>query len=191
LLQFFAEALEQIGNGVILFDDRNHIRYFNRAMETISGWPREQVIGHNLGVLAPPTMRERYDTTLHPGTGNRIHELAATPQDIKLIRRDGSHCWVRASLSKLGDGNEGLHMALIQDVTLQRQQQERERLLSLGFDETRSAVLICDGRGHIVQLNKGFRCLFGFADEEAIGSYVPALLAPDGYSPAQADTYIE
>src|SRR5690606_13889371 len=43
----------------------------------------------------------------------------------------------------------------------------------------------------IVQLNKGFRCLFGFADEEAIGSYVPALLAPDGYSPAQADTYIE
>lgn len=191
LLQFFAEALEQIGNGVILFDDRNHIRYFNRAMEAISGWPREQVIGHNLGVLAPPTMRERYDTTLHPGTGNRIHELAATPQDIKLIRRDGSHCWIRASLSKLGDGDEGLHMALIQDVTLQRQQQERERLLSLGFDETRSAVLICDGRGHIVQLNKGFRCLFGFADEEAIGSYVPALLAPDGYSPAQADTYIE
>jgi diguanylate cyclase (GGDEF)-like protein/PAS domain S-box-containing protein len=189
MLPFFSAALEQIGNGVILFDDRNHILYVNAAMETISGWPRTQLLGRNLGMLAPPAMRARYDTELHPGTHNRISELAADPHDIKLIRADGRDCWIRVSLSKLSADDDSLRMALIHDVTVQRQQLERGRLLSLGFDETHSGVLITDGSGRIVQLNKGFRRLFGFLDHEAIGQYLPELLAPGHCSSEQMGAY--
>ncbi|WP_172675178.1 PAS domain-containing protein, partial [Stenotrophomonas pictorum] len=52
MLPFFSAALEQIGNGVILFDEQNRIMYVNAAMEAICGWPRAQLLGRNLGVLA-------------------------------------------------------------------------------------------------------------------------------------------
>ena len=185
MLHLFSTALEQIGNGVILFDDENTILYFNRAMETISGWPREEVLGRNLGMLAPAAMRERYNTRLYPGASNRVQELAASPHDIQLIRKDGSTCWISVNLSRVSNGGRTLHMTLISDVTARRQTQARERLLSLGFDETQSAVLITDAKGHIVHLNKGFRRLFGFLDSEALGRFVPGLLAPGQHSPEQ------
>lgn len=189
MLHFFSAALERIGSGVILFNERNTILYINRAMETISGWPRAEVLGQNLGMLAPPTMRERYDTQLYPGASNRVQELTEAPHDIQLIRKDGSACWINVNLSRISNDGRDIQLALVSDVTAKRQAKERERLLSLGFDETQSAVLITDAEGHIVHLNKGFRRLFGFRDSEALGHYVPSLLAPGRYSVEQMAAY--
>lgn len=189
MLQFFSTALEQIGHGVILFDECNSILYFNHAMEVISGWPRREVLGQNLGMLAPLSMRERYDTRLYPGESNRIQELALAPHDIQLVRKDGGHCWISVTMSQVHSNGRDIRMALITDVTARRMTQARERLLSLGFDETQSAVLITDAKGRIVHLNKGFRRLFGFVDGEALGHYVPALLVPDGSWSAQVAAY--
>ncbi|WP_449465363.1 EAL domain-containing protein [Stenotrophomonas humi] len=179
MLQFFSTALEQIGNGVILFDECNSILYFNHAMEAISGWSRKEVLGQNLGMLAPLSMRERYDTRLYPGESNRIQELTLAPHDIQLVRKDGGHCWISVAMSQIHNSGRDIRMALVTDVTARRMTQARERLLSLGFDETQSAVLITDAKGRIVHLNKGFRRLFGFVDAEALGQFAPTLLVPD------------
>ena len=189
VLQFFPAALEQVSSGVILFDEQNTILYVNRAMERISGWPRDQIVGRNLGILAPEAMRERYDTRRYPGASNRVQELAAAPHDVQLIRRDGSSCWISTTLSQVTSDVRDLRMALITDVTTRREAQARERLLSLGFDETQSAVLITDGDGNIVHVNKGFRRLFGFLDSEAMGQFVPELLAPGRFSHEQIEAY--
>jgi len=189
VLRFFPAALEQVSSGVILFDDQNTILYFNRAMELISGWPREQALGRNLGMLAPEAMRARYDTRNYPGASNRVQELAATPHDIQLVRRDGSTCWISTTLSQVTSEGSDLRMVLITDVTARREAQARERLLSLGFDETQSAVLITDPAGCIEHANKGFRRLFGFLDSEAAGQFVPNLLAPGRHEPEQIKAY--
>jgi len=189
MLQFFPAALEQVGSGVILFDDQNTILYFNQAMEAISGWSRADVMGRNLGLLAPAAMRERYDTRSYPGGSNRVQELEAAPHDIQLVRQDGSICWISCTLSHITSAGRELRMALVNDVTARRQEQARERLLSLGFDETQSAVLITDAGGNILHLNKGFRRLFGFVDSEALGQFVPALLAPRRFLRAQMAHY--
>ncbi len=189
MLLFFSMALESSGNGVILFDEQNRILYFNQAMETISGWQRDQVLGQNLGILAPPSMRERYDTRQYPGASNRVHELTVAPHDIQLIRQDGSTCWINVTLSKATSNGNDIHMALITDITARRAAHARERLLSLSFDETQSAVLITDAKGRIVQSNKGFRRLFGYLEPEARGRYVPALLAPGSFCPEQMAAY--
>ncbi len=189
VLRFFPAALEQVSSGVILFDDQNIILYFNRAMELISGWPREQALGRNLGMLAPEAMRARYDTRNYPGASNRVQELAATPHDIQLVRKDGSTCWISTTLSQVTSEGRDLRMVLITDVTARREAQARERLLSLGFDETQSAVLITDPAGCIEHANKGFRRLFGFLDSEAAGQFVPNLLAPGRHEPEQIKAY--
>ncbi len=178
LLRLFSAALELVDSGVILFDGNNRILYFNKAMETLSGWPREEAVGRNIGILAPPAMRERYDSQLHPGSANRVQELASLPRDVQLVRKDGQMRWISVALAQAPGADGQVQMALISDVTARRQRQERERLLSLGFDETQSAVVITDARGRIVHLNKGFCRLFGFMGEQALRRYLPALLMP-------------
>lgn len=186
----FSEALEHIEDGMILFDGENRILYLNRAAESISGWPRSEVLGQNLGVLAPAAVRDRYDTRRYPGSLNRVSELAARSQEIQLIRKDGQARWISYSLSNVSLAEKAAHIVFIRDVTLLRQQKERTRLLSLGFDETHSAVLITDGNGHIVQINKGFRQMLGLDDADAIGHRATQLLLRDDYQPRRMLDYL-
>lgn len=179
MLRLFSAALEEVDSGVILFDSQNRIVHFNKAMEALSGWPRAEAVGRNLGILAPPAMRERYDSELHPGPANRVQELASRPRDVQLVRKDGQMRWISVSLAQTRGADGQLHMAFVSDVTARRQRQERERLLSLGFDETQSAVLITDARGRVVHLNKGFCRLFGFDASQALRRHAAALLVPD------------
>ncbi|WP_082443801.1 MULTISPECIES: EAL domain-containing protein [Stenotrophomonas] len=179
MLPLFSAALEQVDSGVILFDAQNRIVHFNKAMEVLSGWPCAEAVGRNLGILAPAAMRERYDSDLHPGSANRVRELASQPRDVQLVRKDGQMRWISVSLAQTPGADGQLHMAFIRDVTARRQRQERERLLSLGFDETQSAVLIADARGRVVHLNKGFCRLFGFDASQALRRHVARLLVPD------------
>ena len=57
MLPLLSAALEQVDSGVIVFDGQNRIVYFNKAMEALSGWSRDEVAGRNLGFLAPAAMR--------------------------------------------------------------------------------------------------------------------------------------
>ncbi|MGX9718590.1 EAL domain-containing protein [Stenotrophomonas acidaminiphila] len=179
MLPLFSAALEQVDSGVIVFDGQNRIVHFNKAMETLSGWSCAEAVGRNLGILAPAAMRERYDSDLHPGAANRVRELASQPRDVQLVRKDGQMRWISVSLAQTPGADGQLHMAFIRDVTARRQRQERERLLSLGFDETQSAVLITDARGRVVHLNKGFCRLFGFDASQVLRRHVATLLVPD------------
>ncbi|MGV8959736.1 MAG: EAL domain-containing protein [Stenotrophomonas sp.] len=191
--RLFSAALEQIDDGVILFDDENRILHFNRAMEGISGWPRAEVLGLNIGLLAPPAMRDRYDTRLHPGTGNRVHTLLTRPREVQLIRKDGQMCWISVSLSQLHtDEQRRVNMCFIRDVTAQRQQKERTRLLSLGFDETDSAVLITDGEGRIVHFNKGFAQMLGLdpGEDAVLGQPALPLLQRRDHVPERLPQYL-
>ena len=178
MLRLLAAALEQVDSGVILFGADNRILHFNKAMEALSGWACEEAVGRSLGILAPPSMRQRYEAQLDGG-GDRVRELAEHPRDVQLVRKDGQVRWISVSLAQTPALEGQVHMAFISDVTSRRRQQERERLLSLGFDETHSAVLITDARGRVVHLNKGFRRLFGFEARQTLRRYVPALLMPN------------
>jgi diguanylate cyclase (GGDEF)-like protein/PAS domain S-box-containing protein len=183
-----AQVLEHIDDGMILFDDDNRILYFNRAAEQISGWSREEVIGRNLGLLAPLAMRERYDTQLHPGDSNRIQQLARQPHDIQLVRKDLSTRWISYAMSHIVLEDRPLRVAFIRDATLKRQQEERTRLLTLSFEETQNAVLISNGEGVIVQINKGLRQMLGWCDNSALGtSVIPMLLGKGASAERQLD----
>lgn len=187
----FSKTLEHIQEATILFDGGNRILYLNHAAELISGWSRDEVIGQNLGVLAPAAIRERYDTFMYPGATNCVSGLSAKPRQIELVCKDGQSRWITYSISKVSLADKTAHLVFLRDATPQRQQQERERLLSLGFDETDSAVVITDCVGRIVQINKGFRQMLGFDDGDAIGRIAVPLLMRADYRPEHMQDYLD
>ncbi len=169
-------AIEQVGDGVLLVDERNRILWLNAAAVAICGWPREELTGQNVGVLAPPEMRERYDTEHYPGERNRMLELLADPHDIRMIRKDGQNRWISFSLSETRVGERRLHLAVFRDVTEQRDQQHRMRLLSMGLDGSRNAVIVTDAEGLAVYVNAGFSRLFGYSEAETLAKRAADLL---------------
>ena len=170
-------AIEQVGDGVLLVDERNRILWLNAAAVAICGWPREELTGQNVGMLAPPEVRERYDTERYPDERNRMLELLADPHDIRLIRKDGLCRWISFSLSETRVGARRVHLVVFRDVTEQRDQQHRMRLLSMGLDGSRNAVVVTGTDGRIVYVNIGFTRLFGHSETEAMAQPAAELLS--------------
>ena len=188
---FINQALEHAEDGIILFDENNQVLYVNAAAEHITGWPRADIVGLNVGVLAPTAMRERYDTAHYPDGEDRATELMQRPRDVQFIRKDGSSGWIGLTPSRMQLHGRTVNLVFLRDTTARRQQEERTRLLSLAFDEANSAVLVTDGATRILQTNRGFRELMGYDDAQALGVTVMELLAQHEYRPERLERFMQ
>ena len=110
-------ALDAAPDAMIIIDTRGVIRYANRQVAALFGYPYEDVIGKEVELLMPERYRARH-------LGHRdgyIHNVRVRPmgQGLELFgrRRDGSEFPVEISLSPIEIGEGMLTAAAIRDVT--------------------------------------------------------------------------
>lgn len=166
LSTILVQTLEQAGDGVVLIDSDMRVLLFNQAAEQLWGIPRASIIGHEAKALLPAELREQLDQY---GSGDHT---------LPIERPDGQRRWTNMSISRIEADGEVLYTAFIKDITVQHQQTEQLRLLSLVVDQTDNAILITDAEWRIVYSNSGFTRLFGYAAEQALGSSPAAVVAP-------------
>lgn len=85
--------------GVLVVDDTFHIVFMNRALEGMSGWKLEEVVGKHLHILIPPETREIHkqhekDYKKHPRTRH-----GDEPFRPELLTRNNERVPVEISLS--------------------------------------------------------------------------------------------
>ena len=110
-------ALDAAPDAMIIIDAHGVIRYANRQVSALFGYPHDDVIGKEVEQLMPERFRQRH-------LGHRdgyIHNVRVRPmgQGLELFgrRRDGSEFPVEISLSPVRDGDRVLTAAAIRDVT--------------------------------------------------------------------------
>ena len=140
--------IEQSADGVMILDSRWRITTFNRAMERLTGWPREEAIGHpcaevlaihsaqgvNICVVDCPLQR-------HPPDPNPTAEGWITA-------RDGRRLYVRSNYAvQRGPGGEFLGaLANVRDVTEQKIEEEMQNtFISVISHELKTPVSIIKG----------------------------------------------
>ena len=81
-------AVENTNEAFVTIDQNHKVLFFNRAAEKISGYSREEVLGHDLDVIMAPICsrnhREAVDRYIKTGIPKRIghaSELLATRKD--------------------------------------------------------------------------------------------------------------
>jgi diguanylate cyclase (GGDEF)-like protein/PAS domain S-box-containing protein len=91
---------------------------------------------------------------------------------------DGSYKYVfdRGFLVKDANGKSVRMIGAIQDVTKQKEEEQRLRLLETVITESKDAVMITDASGFIQSVNPSFCKLTGYSVEEALGQ-TPNLLS--------------
>lgn len=103
------------------------------------------------------------------------------------IRKNGgtSGGWVSVSSRPVANGRRQVlgGVATIRDITAQKQQLDRQQLLTRIVEDTADAVLVTDNAGNIEYVNAAFEAMTGFTRAEVLGQN-PRLLQSGHHDPA-------
>ncbi|TLZ05582.1 MAG: PAS domain S-box protein, partial [Gammaproteobacteria bacterium] len=110
-------ALDAAPDAMIIIDASGVIRFANRQVSALFGYPRDDIIGMGVEHLMPERFREQHLAHRQSYT----HSVRVRPMGVGLDlfgqRADGTEFPVEISLSPIEDGNKVLVAAAIRDVT--------------------------------------------------------------------------
>lgn len=169
-------ALEQTILAVVIIDECNIITFFNRAAENLWRCTRQEVIGRNVNVLVPRSIRASHDELVNHNRVSGTNRIVGTSREVQVERFDGTSLWASLSLSRISVGGKIGYMALVRDISQEVNDREKIRLLSLVARETDRGVAILDPDFHIIYVNRAFSDLFGFGVEQVTGHGLSVIL---------------
>ena len=141
--------LDNMLDGVMTIDSDGIIRTFNSAMQRMSGYLANEVIGQNVKLLAcdknseecNPGLWRFYEDDNSGGVGNR-HE-------VEIVRRNGERFPAELSIGEMQVGDDWSYIVTVLDLTEKKQVQDeliahRERLEDLVRDRTADLLIVRD-----------------------------------------------
>jgi PAS domain S-box-containing protein len=152
------------------------ITSWNRGAERIFGYSAEEVVGKHISLLMPPERIEDLTRILERvRRGERVDHY-----ETKRRTKDGRIIDVSLTVSPIRDADGNIIGAskVARDITEQkraavkRQEAEFRNVLESAPD----AIVIIDGQGRIVRLNRQAEAIFGYTREELLGEPVEILV---------------
>ncbi|MFB6091559.1 MAG: PAS domain S-box protein [Haloquadratum sp.] len=170
-LQFFEQAIEQVGTGIAAYDEDGTILYANEAYADILGTTPEELNGRHMAVANPRFDADRFEEywdSFEEGEARRretIHERFD----------DGETIPVETVTTHVTIEGDQYHIGTIQDITERKERERQLRVFREAVEQAGHAVVIADSDGTIEYVNPAFEEMTGYDSEEAIGQ-TPAIL---------------
>ncbi len=195
---------EELPYGIALVDSAGSIRYVNRRLESLSGYPHEALVDQTVEVLVPPEAR-----VVH--VGQRKHFMAASMVrqhglnlNLALVRYDSSVLPVDIGLAPFPFGEELWTIAMIRDDTPRAAAEEArsvaeqyatqvesmagqelaksERRFRLAFENNTAGMAISDLDGRLLDVNRSFSEMLGYSKEELLKLSIADITLPEDLS---------
>ena len=148
--------LNSLGEGVYGVDRMGCCTFINPAALRLLGYERDEVLGQDTRVL------------FHgPGLGSQEAMRQPRSRGIWFLRKDGTRFPVEVTTAPI-EGDGGCVVAF-NDMTEQRQSEERLRLAASVFAHTQQGIMITDAGGELLDVNPAFTEITGYAREEVLG----------------------
>ncbi len=178
-LTHYHDIFETIPYAVFLHDiHTGAVRDVNLAATKLFGYSRDELMNENPSIAYPPdtaftmahAMKHIDTAVIH---GAHAFEWSA-------CRKTGELMWLKVHLSLVAISDETLIMAVVHDITRERQLQKAleasEKRFKAVFEEFSDGLMLVDENG-IVDCNAAVEQMFGYSKEEIIGLH-PADLSP-------------
>lgn len=158
--EHFERIVQCATDGIVLIDDNGQIRFANQAAAELFGRPLAKLHGEELGLVFSYD-RPREIQIHNPARGI----IAADVRSVELSL-DGAP-----------------HLALyLRDLTERKRAEDRLRQSAAVFESTSEGVVITDTRGRILDVNRAFCSITGYASSEVVGR-TPRVLQSGRHSP--------
>jgi two-component system sensor kinase FixL len=181
-------------DGIMIIDGLGRVQLFNRACETLFGYPADEILGRNVKMLMPEPYLGEHDSYLahYHQTGER--RIIGSGRNVKGRRADGSVFPMYLSVGEITqDDGQRLFAGIVRDTTEQHAheqalREQAERLRSI-LETVPDAIIVIGENGLIESFSPAAEQLFGWSASEAIGLNV-SILMPSPYRAAH-DSYLE
>ncbi len=182
----FSRAAEQTADAIVITDYDGSIKYVNRALEELAGFPRDEVLGENLRALISEKYDERFDRefwqTLRAGKNFRAEYICKG--------KKGQEKLVDLTVNPVrnAQGRITHFVATGKDITeckqmLEELKNSEERYRHL-LDEVPDCVFTITADAMIRSLNRAFETLTSWHRSEWVGRKFTDMLHPDDRSRA-------
>lgn len=138
------------------------------------GYAREDLLR-----MTPGALSALHGDALPDGFAERLASERHILYEDLLLTRTGDAVPVEISAHLFEFAGQPSVMAIARDITARRRAEEQLRDQAALLDKAQDAILVCDLDDYIIYWNKSAERLYGWRDEEAIGTQVSDLLFPN------------
>jgi sigma-B regulation protein RsbU (phosphoserine phosphatase) len=172
-ISLLSRAVEQTADSVVITDNQGTIEYVNPAFEVITGYQRQEVVGKTPGILKSSLHDKEFYSRLWDQI-LRGEDFHGTLVDRK---KSGELYWAEQTISPIKDSYGAIShfVSVCKDVTVLRQQQERELQLQMARDVQQrfyTGAMTCAAGFDIASAI--------YPAKEACGDYLDIFSMPDG-----------
>ncbi|MDD5059471.1 MAG: nitrogen fixation negative regulator NifL [Sideroxydans sp.] len=173
----FRQAVEQAALAISITDARANILYANTAFQRITGYERQEIVGHNESILSYRVTPKLVYETLWA----QIQRQRAWNGLLVNKRKDGSRYLADVTITPVVDG-EGMtthFLGMQRDVTevhrLERQVQNQKTLIESVVDAAQVAIVLLDEKERVLLDNQEYKKLIGALGKEPALKLLAAL----------------
>lgn len=131
---------DNVIDAIITADEQGIIATVNRSTERIFGWTAAELIGQNLKILMPESMRPAHDDFVV-----RYLDVAQKPsseREVEALHKDGHRFPVAIGVTNITLDNQRMLIGVIRDISERKQSEQKLRdnalLLQAYYDQTQS-----------------------------------------------------
>jgi nitrogen fixation negative regulator NifL len=176
--RLFVETVEQSPVAISITDPSARILYANSAFEGLTGYSREQVIGHNESMLSSKST----PLSVYQDLWDTIRNKSVWSGTLVNHRANGEEYLAELCISPVlnGDGGVAYYLGMHRDVTeLHRLEQKlkfQKSLTEAALDAAPMVVAMIDGDGKVLLDNHAYKALQGdFRGVEPAALFTEAL----------------
>jgi PAS domain S-box-containing protein len=137
----FRAVVETAADGIITISAQGVIQSVNSEAERLFGYPRDELIGHNVSILMPAPDRENHDGYLARYLRTGEARIMGIGREVTGRRKDASTFPLFLSIGEFTLESERYFTGIVRDVTERKRAEERQRLLTAEVDHRAKNLL--------------------------------------------------
>ncbi len=188
LRDFLDDIFKTTADGILVTDQNGFILIVNNALEKITGYSKEELIGKHAKYLRAKEKRHDEKGAEYPE--NLLRDGTSIESDISWLRKDGKLVYVERSSAVLKNKNGELSgiVSTIRDVTermnAENELRETKDHLNNVIESSLDAIVLTDEWGYVTKTNNSFLQLIGCEKQnQVIGKHMAE------FSPIEEGTY--
>lgn len=166
-----ASIVDSSPDAILSVDLAGNILSWNAGAVELYGYSHSEAMGQKVAMLAPPDRVSELAAIFERVTKGDLVENIETVRQ----RKDGSLFEANVTVAPIRheSGEIGGFSAIVRDLTKVRDYERRFRSV---VESAPIAMIVVDGRGNIVLINRLTRSLFGYTQAELVGDSVEKLI---------------
>jgi len=172
---FLEQVFETSMDGILVNDEKGAITFVNSAIEMMTGYKRDELIGQHVSMLVS---RTEEDQKAGQQKMEEVMEKGKLSFEVVWSRKDGTPLIVEQSsaITKDEKGNITGGVSVVRDIG-ERKKAENELRETKDFMEnvieaSVDGIIIMDGIGNIISVNSAIEKITGIKRKELIGTHI-------------------